>query len=142
MSVEVLEMLEATLIPVVGPKVIGPDGRAWPDVPRTMPEQYEKWSDAQILSLAATEKFANFKDIIYPLSKTKNVTVLDNMWKFIDTVSSCSICRTMMHIETVSRWEELQSCIWCRYRLTLGVGTRAIQAYSPVARHRLEERLR
>lgn len=43
--------------------------------------------DAQIDSEKAAEKYANFKDTIFPLEKTKNKTVLENMWKYVNLVS-------------------------------------------------------
>lgn len=51
-----------------------------------MPVQYERWLDAQIYSKQASESYANFKDIINPLERTKDFSVLDNMWKFINLV--------------------------------------------------------
>lgn len=51
-----------------------------------MPEKYEGWLDAQIYSKQALESYANFKDIIHPLERTKDPSVLENMWKFIDLV--------------------------------------------------------
>lgn len=52
-----------------------------------MPEDYEAWVDAQIFSAKASEEIANFKDLLYPLDKTRKKGILDNMWKFIDVVS-------------------------------------------------------
>jgi hypothetical protein len=51
-----------------------------------MPEQYEGWLDAQIYSNQAAESCANLKDLINPLEVTKDPSVLDNMWKFINLV--------------------------------------------------------
>jgi hypothetical protein len=52
-----------------------------------MPEEYELWIDAQILSSKASAEIANYKDSIFPLEKTRQAVVLDNMWKFINLVS-------------------------------------------------------
>jgi hypothetical protein len=79
-SVKLQQLLEAPLL--------GPEGDAWKNSPRTeMPEGYETWMDAQIDSEAAAGKYANFKDIIFPLEKTKNKVVLENMWKYVNLVS-------------------------------------------------------
>ncbi|PCH43414.1 hypothetical protein WOLCODRAFT_138330 [Wolfiporia cocos MD-104 SS10] len=64
--------------------LLGPDGKIWKEEPRTMPEDYENWVDAQIFSEKASKMYGNFKNIIYPLDKTKSQTVLDNMWKYIN----------------------------------------------------------
>jgi hypothetical protein len=51
-----------------------------------MPEQYEKWVDAQLFSEKAADDYANYKNIIYPLEETKKRSVLDNMWRYINMV--------------------------------------------------------
>lgn len=55
-----------------------------------MPTDYEDWVDAQLYSEKASEKFANYKDVIFPLEKTKVKSVLDTMWKYVNLVSSQS----------------------------------------------------
>lgn len=65
----------------------GSDGQSWKKSARQMPEEYELWIDAQILSSKASAEIANFKDSIFPLEKTRQTVVLDNMWKFINLVS-------------------------------------------------------
>ena len=78
-SVEIQQLLEAPLL--------GPEGDAWKNSPREMPQDYENWVDAQLYSEQASKEYANFKDIIFPLDKTKNKAVLDNMWKYVNLVS-------------------------------------------------------
>ncbi|KAF8623087.1 hypothetical protein AX15_006499 [Amanita polypyramis BW_CC] len=75
-SVELYSLLEVALL--------GPDGHAWKDTPRSMPEEYEKWVDAQLYSDKASDVFGNWKDLIYPLEKTKEQSVLDEMWRQIN----------------------------------------------------------
>ncbi|TFK44345.1 hypothetical protein BDQ12DRAFT_672818 [Crucibulum laeve] len=75
-SVELQQILEAALL--------GPEGEEMKTLPRTMPEEFERWVDAQLFSEKASSEIGNFKDIIFPLEKTKNKAVLDNMWKFIN----------------------------------------------------------
>ncbi|KAG6866749.1 hypothetical protein C0991_011408 [Blastosporella zonata] len=75
-SVELQQLLEAPLA--------GLEGDAWKAEPRQMPVEYEDWVDAGIYSREASKKYANFKDAIFPLEKTKTKTVLDNMWKYVN----------------------------------------------------------
>ncbi|KAG8213928.1 hypothetical protein J3R82DRAFT_10674 [Butyriboletus roseoflavus] len=75
-SLELQELLESPLL--------GPQGEKLKTLPRQMPEQYERWLDAQIYSKQASESYANFEDLITPLERTKDPSVLDNMWKFIN----------------------------------------------------------
>lgn len=77
-SLELQELLESPLL--------GPEGEKLRTLPRQMPEQYEKWLDAQIYSKQASESYANFKDLIHPLERIKDPSVLDNMWKSINLV--------------------------------------------------------
>ncbi|KAF8904426.1 hypothetical protein CPB84DRAFT_1727744 [Gymnopilus junonius] len=75
-SVELQELLTAPLL--------GPEGEEWKKQSRQMPEDYEKWVDAQLYSEKASSLFASFKDIIFPLEKTRRQNVLDDMWKQIN----------------------------------------------------------
>ena len=71
--------------------LLGPDGDKWKQSPREMPEPYEKWVDAQIHSETASNKFANFQDIIRPIERTQRAPVLTSLWKRINDVSGwCS----------------------------------------------------
>lgn len=67
--------------------MLGPEGDIWKNTSREMPEKFEQWVDAQVYSEKASADYANFKDIIYPLEKTKNKEVLENMWKYVNIVS-------------------------------------------------------
>lgn len=78
-SVQLQSILEAA--------ILGPDEEAWKNEPRTMPEEFEKWVDAQFYSDKATSKFESWKEIIFPLVTTRKKEVLDKMWKQINTVS-------------------------------------------------------
>ena len=51
-----------------------------------MPEEYESWIDAQIYSQRASN-IITFKDLIFPLEKTRHKAVLESMWKNINLVS-------------------------------------------------------
>lgn len=69
--------------------MLGPEGDVWKNAPRDMPDKFEQWVDAQVYSEKASAEYANFKDVIFPLEKTKNKGVLDNMWKYINLVGLC-----------------------------------------------------
>lgn len=70
--------------------LVGPEGQSWKAEPREMPEEYERWIDAQIYSEKASEEYGNYKDIIFPLEKTRVKGVLDNMWKYVNLVGLLS----------------------------------------------------
>jgi hypothetical protein len=78
-TVELQDMLEGPLI--------GPGGEQWKQSPREMPEQYEKWVDAQLFSERAANEFPNSKNVLWPLEETKKAPVLENMWKHVNRVS-------------------------------------------------------
>ncbi|OBZ71054.1 GTPase-activating protein gyp1 [Grifola frondosa] len=61
-----------------------PQGQEWKEVPREMPEEFEDWNDEQILSEEASKSYANFKQVIYPLDRTRKKNVLDDMWKIVN----------------------------------------------------------
>ncbi|KAF6743545.1 hypothetical protein DFP72DRAFT_932870 [Ephemerocybe angulata] len=63
--------------------LLGPDEKAWKDEPRHTPEEYERWVDAYLVSIKATENHKKWKDSIFPLSNTTKKEVLDGMWKNI-----------------------------------------------------------
>ncbi|KAG1878280.1 hypothetical protein F4604DRAFT_1923849 [Suillus subluteus] len=84
---ELQELLDSPLL--------GPQGEKMKQTPRKMPEQYEQWLDAQIFSQQASNNYASFKDLVFPLSRTEDRTVLKDMWKHVDvnynSVSNMSI---------------------------------------------------
>ncbi|KAG2342475.1 hypothetical protein BDR05DRAFT_990338 [Suillus weaverae] len=84
---ELQELLDSPLL--------GPQGEKMKQTPRKMPEQYEQWLDAQIFSQQASNNYANFKDLVFPLNRTEDRTVLKDMWKYVDvnynSVSNMSI---------------------------------------------------
>ena len=77
---------------VEGP-LLGPEGEQWKKEPRQMPEEYENWVDAQIFSDQASQYYANFQDVIYPLTKTRQKATLEELWTIVDnvcaTLASC-----------------------------------------------------
>ncbi|KAJ6500171.1 hypothetical protein C8R47DRAFT_1211730 [Mycena vitilis] len=75
-SVQLQALLEGPLL--------GPDAAAWKDTTPEKPPAYEQWLDAEYLSAEAAELITTFKDIIFPLVKTKKKPCLDTMWKTIN----------------------------------------------------------
>ncbi|KAG6831829.1 hypothetical protein H0H87_003748 [Tephrocybe sp. NHM501043] len=75
-SVELQQILEAPLA--------GPEGAEWKKESRQGSAEYEDWVDADIYSRKASTKFANYKDLISPLERTKSKVTLDNMWKYVN----------------------------------------------------------
>lgn len=65
--------------------------------------------DAQIDSEEAAGKYANFKDIIFPLEKTKNKVVLENMWKYVNLVSRCPLFlpTTEIQLPTIKNYKDV-----------------------------------
>jgi hypothetical protein len=84
---ELQELLDSPLL--------GPQGEKMRQTSRKMPEQYEQWLDAQIFSQQASNNYASFKDLVFPLSRTEDRSVLKDMWKHVDvnynSVSNMSI---------------------------------------------------
>jgi hypothetical protein len=77
--VQLQELLESPLL--------GADGAKWKQEPRQQPEEFLQWEDAQITSLKASEQVDTFKDLLVPLSNTKQKHVLETVWKYINLVS-------------------------------------------------------
>jgi hypothetical protein len=86
-SVELMEMLDVPLF--------GPEGDEWRNQPCKMTQEYGDWIDAQFHSREASDMFANFKDVIFPLEKTMKQPKLDEMWKIINSV--CSLSTVQLH---------------------------------------------
>ncbi|KAF7361625.1 hypothetical protein MVEN_00505800 [Mycena venus] len=75
-SVQLQALLETPLL--------GPDAAGWKELNPEKPPAYEQWLDAEYLSIEASENIANWKDIIFPLAKSKKRPILENMWKTIN----------------------------------------------------------
>lgn len=75
-TVELQELLEGPLL--------GVNATALKDEPREMPEEYEKWLDAQVISGEASKHIGNFQNLVNPLTKTRSKDGLDNVWRSIN----------------------------------------------------------
>ncbi|KAF8348288.1 hypothetical protein F5887DRAFT_880568 [Amanita rubescens] len=76
-SVELQSLLEAGLL--------GPNEKRWKDTPRVELERYERWLDAHYQSDNASNMYDNWQDLIYPLDNTKEQSVLDEIWRLINS---------------------------------------------------------
>ena len=85
--------------------LLGPDGHSLKNLPRAMPEEYEQWIDAQLFSARASQKYANFKDVIYPLEKARNTQVLETMWRFINLVCFFNYTRPYISYVRVKNYQ-------------------------------------
>ena len=74
--------------------LLGLDEETLKNTPRRKSAEFERWEDAQIQSENASKVTANFERIIFPLDKTKNKPVLENMWK-------CVIQVCFLHISVI-----------------------------------------
>lgn len=113
MSIELQELLSAPLF--------GPEGEEWKKQPRQMPEEYEKWVDAQLYSEKASNLFASFKDTILPLEKTRKQNVLDDMWKQINSVRtsgpSIAVLTDLEYCRIMLRFQEKESMRYGSWRV-------------------------
>ena len=68
--------------------LLGPAGEEWKKTMGELehPQEYEDWLDAQAMPSHMKLHVSNWKDMIYPLEKTRSRSVLDDMWHYINTV--------------------------------------------------------
>lgn len=65
----------------------GPEGEDWKaNTKRTMPEVFDKWTDAQLFSTRAMETTDNWTSAVNPLERSRKQDILDKMWELIDEV--------------------------------------------------------
>ena len=79
-TVELREMLDSVLL--------GPEGEKWKQTRGELehPQEYEDWLDAQAMPSRMKLHVSNWKDVIYPLEKTRSRSVLEDMWYYINVV--------------------------------------------------------
>ena len=92
------------MLAIVEAPLLGPEGEALKRPLHNMPDEYETWIDAQLFSARASQQYANYKDVIFPLEKTKTKQTLDTMWRYVNLVGEIislpepqlinSLCRT------------------------------------------------
>lgn len=74
------------MLEIVEAPLLGPEGEALKRLPRGMPDEYETWVDAQLFSAKASQQHANYKDVVFPLDRTKTKQTLDTMWRYVNLV--------------------------------------------------------
>lgn len=93
----------------------GPEGEGWIKEPRRMPEAYEDWVDAQIVSREASDYWQTYQDLIYPLEKAKSKATVDQMWKTIRSVrrsrSPSSSRLTSLAELPINMWEDARRAL-------------------------------
>lgn len=77
-ALQLQEILEAPLL--------GPQGEQWRKQPRSVPEEFTLWVEAQSLSEEASKRLGNKLGIIFPLEKTMNKGIVNAMWIRINDV--------------------------------------------------------
>ena len=70
------------MLDLLNTPLLGEEGEKWKQEPREKPEEYLEWEDAQIFSVNAGREINTFKDLLVPLSKTRDKSVLDTVWKY------------------------------------------------------------
>lgn len=74
------------MLAIVEAPLLGPEGEALKKLPHGMPDEYETWVDAQLFSAKASQQYANYKDVIFPLERAKTKQTLDTMWRYVNLV--------------------------------------------------------
>lgn len=74
------------MLAIVEAPLLGAEGEALKRLPHAMPDEYETWVDAQLFSAKASQQYANYKDIIFPLERTQTKQTLDTMWRYVNLV--------------------------------------------------------
>ena len=70
--------------------LLGPEGEKWKKNMGKLdhPREYEDWLDAQAIPSHMKLYVSNWKDVIYPLKKTRSRPILDEMWFYINIVGT------------------------------------------------------
>jgi len=91
------------MLAIVEAPLLGTEGEALKRVPHGMPDEYETWVDAQIFSAKASKQYANYKDVIFPLERTKTKQNLDTMWRYVNLVGEMILPREPLLTNTLRR---------------------------------------
>ena len=65
---------------------LSPQGEQWRKQPRSVPEEFTLWVEAQSLSDEASKRLGNKLGIIFPLEKTMKKEIVNAMWVRINDV--------------------------------------------------------
>jgi hypothetical protein len=87
-----------------------------------MPEEYEKWVDAQLFSERASREYANFQNLLVPIDvELKKPHVIETIWKFVNLVHFAP-CFVSSGLRAHIRCPELSRCLRQIDRRTVGFG--------------------
>ncbi|KAI0093110.1 hypothetical protein BDY19DRAFT_989781 [Irpex rosettiformis] len=76
-TVQLLELLESPLL--------GPEGEQWKKEERKVPEDFEKWVDAQLFSERASREYSNFQNMLIPIdTELVKAHVVETIWKYVN----------------------------------------------------------
>jgi hypothetical protein len=82
------------MLAIVEAPLLGTEGEALKKLPHDMPGDYETWINAQLFSSKASQQYANYKDVIFPLERAKTKQVLDTMWRYVNLVRNYFVIQT------------------------------------------------
>lgn len=95
------------MLAIVEAPLLGAEGEALKRLPHGMPDEYETWVDAQLFSAKASQQYANYKDVIFPLERTKTKQTLDTMWRHVNLVGNFIPPRESLLITSLRRTTKL-----------------------------------
>ena len=81
------------MLAIVESPLLGAEGEALKKLPHDMPVEYETWIDAQLFSAKASQQYANYKDVIFPLERAQTKQTLETMWRYVNLVRNHSSTR-------------------------------------------------
>ncbi|EKM80649.1 hypothetical protein AGABI1DRAFT_105632 [Agaricus bisporus var. burnettii JB137-S8] len=64
--------------------MLTPEAKDWGSEGVELPTVFDEWKHAHILSSKAVEEYSNFKDLVYPLTRSFKKIVLNQIWGKID----------------------------------------------------------
>lgn len=74
-----MELLESPLL--------GPEGEQWKKEERKVPEDFEKWVDAQLFSEKASREYASYQNLLVPIdTELVKPHVVETVWKYVNLV--------------------------------------------------------
>ena len=91
------------MLTIVEAPLLGAGGEALKQLPHDMPDEYETWIDAQLFSAKASQQYANYKDVIFPLEKTRAKQTLETMWRHVNLVRETTGPRKFLLINHLRR---------------------------------------
>ena len=95
------------MLAIVEAPLLGAEGETLKRLPHSMPDEYETWIDAQLFSANASQQCADYKDVIFPLERTKTKQTLDTMWRYVNLVGKFTPLRELLLTNSLCRTTKL-----------------------------------